>query len=581
LLIQSANNTVRALQIDSFLIGIEVAGAAAANNAVTGCYIGTNGSAAVPNVVGLWLHGAPNNLVGTNVISGNTLDGVEVTDPGAAGNRVAGNFIGTDASGTQRLGNANNGVLVDGGAHDNFVGTNGDGVGDAAEGNVVSANFAGIVLSDAGTTGNVVAGNRVGTDAAGALALGNTDRGVRVTGGARLNRVGTNADGVSDDLERNVISGNGAFGVGLDQAGTTNNTIAGNFIGTDGSGLVALGNDGGLVISVGASNNTVGGTSAASRNVISGSLAGPVFGHGVEISDANTQGNVVLGNFVGTDKNGTRALPNAGDGVFITSSAGGNTVGGTVPGARNVISGNVGDGVGTNTANNRILGNRIGTDVLGLRRLGNGGNGVTLVGPGNVVGGTGAGAANLIAFNGGDGVFVQSGTGNAVRGNALRDNGRLGINLFAVSDSATGVTLNDGADADTGANNLQNFPVLSSATSDGSGTTVQGALLSTRNTTFTLDFYASAAAAPTGFGEGATFLGSRVVTTSLLGFASFTATFASVVPAGQVITATATAPGGNTSEFSEALGVVSGVGISIDDKAVFEGDGARSPPSLP
>src|SRR5262249_53487605 len=152
-------------------------------------------------------------------------------------NRLAGNFIGLDATGSLRLGNANDGVLIDGGAHDNVIGTNGDGFGDAAEGNVVSANFAGIVVSDAGTTGNVVAGNRVGTDATGAQALGNTDRGVRVTGNARLNRVGTNADGVADDLERNLISGNGTFGVGLDQAGTTNNVVAGNFIGTDASGL--------------------------------------------------------------------------------------------------------------------------------------------------------------------------------------------------------------------------------------------------------------------------------------------------------------------------------------------------------
>src|SRR5262249_37070880 len=159
---------------------------------------------------------------------------------------------------------------------------------------------------------------------------------------------------------------------------------------------------------------------------------------------------------------GTAALPNAGDGVFITSSADGNAVGGAAPGAGNVIAGNAGDGGGTNTANNRGLGNRIGTDVLGLRP-GNGGDGGARDGARDPVGGTGPGAANVIAFNRGAGVLVQGGTGNAVRGNSLRDNARLGLDLFAASDPAGGVTLNDAGDADAGANNLQNFPVLRSA----------------------------------------------------------------------------------------------------------------------
>jgi hypothetical protein len=584
LLIQSTNNTMRALQIDSFDIGIQIAGAAASNNVVSGCYLGTDGSTAIPNIVGLWIDGAPNNRVGTNadgvndagernVISGNTLDGIEVFDSASGGNRIMGNFIGTDATGTRALGNGNNGVIVNGGAHDNFVGTDGDGGGDASESNVISANFTGVVISDTGSTGNVVAGNRVGTDAGGTVALGNTDRGVRVTGGATRNRVGTNADGVSDDLERNVISGNGTFGVGLDQATTTDNVVAGNFIGTDASGLVALGNGGGgVVISVGASDNTIGGTSAGARNVISANLGGPVFGHGVEISDAGTHGNVVLGNFIGTDKNGSRALPNTGDGVFLLTSADGNTVGGTASGARNLIAGNLGDGIGVSTDNNRILGNSIGGNSL-LRLLGNGGNGVFVAGSGNVVGGTGTGAANTIAFNRGAGVLVTSGAGNAVRGNSIHDNARLGINLVAASDAQPGVTLNDTGDADAGPNNLQNFPVLQSAVSSSGGTTIQGTLSSTPSSTFTLDLYASAAADPSGFGEGATFLGSVLVRTNLLGTATFTASFTAVVPAGQVVTATATGPGGNTSEFSEALGVANGVSVSVGDAAVFEGTG--------
>src|SRR5262249_53193840 len=121
-------------------------------------------------------------------------------------------------------------------------------------------------------------------------------------------------------------------------------------------------------------------------------------------------------------------------------------------------------------------------------------------------------------------------------------------------------------------NDTQNFPVLTAAVANPGSTTVQGTLNSTPNATFTLDFYSSAVADPSGFGEGTTFLGSTVVTTNANGDASFLLSLPAV-PAGQVVTPTAPNAGGSTSEFSAALAAAApGVSLSVNDQAVFEGD---------
>ena len=141
------------------------------------------------------------------------------------------------------------------------------------------------------------------------------------------------------------------------------------------------------------------------------------------------------------------------------------------------------------------------------------------------------------------------GTGNAILSNSIFDNGSLGINL-----NPGGVTANDVQDPDGGANNLQNFPVLLSALSNGSVTTVAGALNSTPATTFTLQFFASLSCDPSGNGEGKRLLGSTTVTTNRGGNIRF---FVTVRPAqrGEFVTATATDPNNNTSEFSACRAV--------------------------
>jgi len=178
---------------------------------------------------------------------------------------------------------------------------------------------------------------------------------------------------------------------------------------------------------------------------------------------------------------------------------------------------------------------------------------------GNTVGGTVSGAGNIIAFNGTvvcggpdhSGVTVSGDTAinNAVLGNSIFSNDGLGIDLNA-SDGPCGVTDNDNCDTETGPNNLQNYPVIISVTSGGGNTSIQGSLNSTANTRFRVEFFDSAQCHSSGFGQGETFIGSADITTDGNCNATIDVTFPVTVGSGHVITATATDPSNNTSEFS-------------------------------
>jgi hypothetical protein len=258
-----------------------------------------------------------------------------------------------------------------------------------------------------------VLGNLIGTDPSGTRALGNLADGVYIDG-ASNNTIGNGAAG-----ERNVISGNGVVGIQIDGPGSSGNVVQGDFIGTDSSGMAALGNGIDGIFVNGAANNIIGGTAAAQRNIISGNLA-----VGIRLFGSGATGNQVLGNFIGTAVNGTTALGNADDGVYILTAAN-NIIGGTAPGAGNVISGNGAVGIqidGTTSSGNVIQGNLIGTDVTGMSRLGNGVDGLFInAAPGNTVGGPLAGARNVISANGSSGVQLlsPSAAGNVVQGNLI------------------------------------------------------------------------------------------------------------------------------------------------------------------
>ncbi len=373
----------------------------------------------------------------------------------------------------------------------------------------------GILVTGSGATGSLIQGNYIGTDAAGNTSLPNAI-GIIIDQGATGNIIGTNADGTNDDAERNIVSGNTGSGVGLQGSGTNNNRVAGNYIGTNAAGMSAVKNGfGGLNIQAPASNNIIGGTSPAARNVISGN---DIAGIAIQSSGTVTvpaTGNVVQGNYIGVSADGVTPL--------------GNTAG-----------------------------SQLGWGIAILRIVN-----------GNTIGGTAAGAANVIAYNAGPGisVFGSTAVGNRILSNMIFSNGMLGIDL-----GQDGVTANDAGDGDTGPNSLQNFPILTSAISNGGNTTVQGTLNSAASTQFTIEFFSNPACDASGNGEGRTFLGSTTINTGGTGNATINATLPAVT-VGEVVTATATDPSNNTSEFS-ACRVVTSPSFSISGRVLNDSSGA-------
>jgi hypothetical protein len=560
--ITTGNSTVRGLVIHrfrdatpAFTDGNGIKITSGGNNQIECCFLGTEitgTSLTGSSSFGVRIESANNTVGGTatskrNLISGHDSHEIIITGASATGNVVANNFIGVNASGAADVTggtDAGAGVLIESGASNNTIG----GTSTSAR-NIISTNGSeGVSITINGGTpnNNFVQGNYIGTDVTGTVNL-NTGTNQQITG-VRIesgnNTVGGTAAGAG-----NLISANRGDGIAIL---ASSNTVQGNLIGTDASGTADLGNESnGVLIFNGASNNVIGGTSTAARNIISGNDAS-----GVKFMDSGTSSNFVQGNYIGTDVNGMAALAN-GEGVILSNSATNNTIGGLVAGARNLISGNTGSGVFfQNTGSGNVIqGNFIGTDATGAAALANGLSGVD-IGFGssdNAVGGTASGAGNVIAFNTQDGVSITGPTipiNNSVLGNAIFSNGNLGIDL-----GDNGVTANDLGDGDTGANNLQNFPVLNCAHPSGGNTVVKGSLNSTANTQFTLEFFSNSAADPSGFGEGETFQLSTTVTTDGTGNVNFTVSLPTALALGQFVSATATDPSGNTSEFSKSIAV--------------------------
>jgi uncharacterized repeat protein (TIGR03803 family) len=571
-------------------------------NTVQGNLIGTDvsGNHALANGAGGIEVASANNTVGgttagaRNVISGNfPAPGYgDAIDIYATGNLVEGNFIGTNAAGTASLSNWG-GIVLWSGANGNTIG--GASAVDASTGklsgagNLISGNGGGAIWMTQGATGNALQGNFIGTDVTGKYAIPNdsTSPGYfAVSINASGNLVGgassVDAQGNLAGLG-NLISGNGGPGVGI-YGGISNVLVQGNAIGTDVSGIGAIGNGGDGVMISGASYNTIGGTTVAARNVIAGNWA-----RGIDVIGGGASHNVIEGNYVGISAAGTAALGNAGTGVAINDGAG-NVVGGVDPGAANVISGNAhGVGLGSGATNTLVEGNFIGTDPTGSYAIGNasdgiisdsGANGSTIssnviagnFGPGifligivgdqlvgnwigtnavgaplgnagdgvlltggasnNTIGAPQANAGNTIAFNSLDGVFVDSGTGNSIRGNSIHDNGGLGIRLNAANS----------------ANNNLAAPFVASAFVSSSGTRITGWLAGgAASTAGFLDFYANVVPDASGFGEGQTYLGQAPVQA---GQTSFQVTLPVLATPGQFMTATVTDSIADTSQFA-------------------------------
>ncbi len=556
--------------------GVSILGGGANGNRIQGNYIGTNvtGTSAVPNLQlqsGIHINSGSGNIIGGTaagagnvVVSGSSTHAVTIIEAAANGNSVQGNFIGTDATGLVRL--AGTGIGVDVVRGVNTV------IGGAGAGrNVISGNGTGIQLRT-GATGNIVQNNFIGINATGTAAIPNTLLGITISDSATNNTIGGTAAGTG-----NVISGNTGVGISV-SLNSSGNVIQGNLIGTNAAGTAAIGNSSQGIQIDNSVNTQVGGTAAGAGNVISGNAQ-----NGIRIVNVNAVGTHIEGNRIGTNAAGTAAVPNGVAGVTVLLGAGNTTIGGTLPGASNLISGNSGAGVSiaSGSANNTLWGNFVGTDVTGALDVGNSAQGVFVDGAGTAVGGvaqqmrniisgnglsgvfigsnasstsvignyigttaTGASAlpndldgvninsvtgtqvaANIIAFNTQSGVRVAFGN-HQIAGNSIFANGLLGIDIGPL-----GVTPNDPGDGDSGPNNLQNFPVLTAAAGG-----VVGTLNSTANASFVIQFFGNTACDPSGNGEGRTFLGSTSITTDGAGNATiplFTTTF------GEIVTATA------------------------------------------
>jgi hypothetical protein len=416
---------------------------------------------------------------------------------------------------------------------------------------------------DVCTNGNLIVGNFIGTSTGGGMALPN---GMGGTGGIIFGFCGTPANctigGTTPDA-RNLISGNIGNGISF---GGTGNVVQGNLIGTNITGTLALGNTG-PGVELNGSNELIGGTTVDARNIISGNNRGVDIGGG----DSNT----VQGNFIGTDVTGTIALSNPNLGLNLNSGVSNTLIGGltTTPGMPpgNLISGNSGNGgvdLGQDGFANIIEGNIIGADITGTQPLGNFPTGIVINGHDNMVGGTSSNEANIIAFNGGStpvcnafnaGVWVHNSgaTNNAILGNSIFSNAGLGIDLEFDGDPNC-IEPNDNCDVDSGPNNLQNYPVITSVTSNGGNTNIQGSLNSAESTNFRVEFFDNTECDSLGNGEGQTFIGSANITTDASCNATIDVTLPVTLQSGHVVTATATDPNNNTSEFSQCANVNTG-----------------------
>ncbi len=460
-------------------------------------------------------------------------------------------------------------------------------------------------ISLTGPGGDVIAGNFLGVSPDGSNASPRT-----VGTGIFVNTAGaTNLIGGPTPAARNLISGMST--VAIDLRGTSVSMIEGNFIGTDRHGTSVIPTVNG--ISILSQGNRIGGTTVAQRNIISGI--------GTTALDIRAAGNLVQGNFIGTDVSGRFALNNysgvASSGAFdliggpalIPGSPPGNVIsgnyfplqgdggsnviqgnvigldvtgtnrignnsdgirvsathariGGTNAGEGNVISGNGGSGIqfSSSAGNNAVIqGNWIGTDVSGTLNLSNGIYGILISGPRNVT--VGGDAPNVIAFNGYSGVAVltSGATNNFISANAIYGNKLLGIDLIGASGYGA-PNLNSSCNSDTaGPNQLQNYPVLTNVTSTTGNTTIQGYMPGAPSTSYRLEFFANDSLDPSGFGEGQIYLGFL----NLAASANCTNLFSVTLPVGylggKAICATATDQNNNTSEFSACF-TATGVG---------------------
>ncbi|MEO8457650.1 MAG: hypothetical protein ABI559_07560 [Chloroflexota bacterium] len=595
-----SGSTIKHMVIDQFNGGAGISITGGDGHTIVGNKIGTNGTQAIGNLNGVVLQSTTNNVIGgdvddKNVISGNFGTGV-LLDIGADNNTVAANSIGLSADwsivipnhegvivrgsgnqiGTPTManvisGNVGNGVLVNGANNTvklNLIGANplSEAKPNGENGVFVGANATGAVIGGSLDTRNVISGNAlagvhiesgasvevsgniIGLNPFGVSALPNQGAGIEVIQGGAFTTAGVASIEIGKPQIPNTISGNAGSGIVIGADGVS---VRGNNIGVNLQADAGFGNSPyGIYINA-SQNNTVGGSDPGYGNFITASSEVGV------LIDGDAEGNQILGNWIG-------GKPDiGGNGVGIRIVADFNDV------MDNTIVNNLFEGLSITGNANVVSGNSIGREGVSPSG-GNGAQGIVISGNNNRIGpvlnpnsqptGTNGGIlGNVISNNVGAGILVEEGTGNTISLNSIGTNSGGGIDL-----APEGSTPNDQDDPDTGANNLQNHPVLTSATIQpsaangvviqGGGTKVQGTLNSNPNITFVLEFFASESCTTGAIpGKGEQYLDSLEVTTNASGDAGFSIVIGGALEQGEFVTATATHDLGSTSEFSNCI----------------------------
>ncbi len=461
------------------------------------------------------------NITIKDLIISRFMIGIQIYGNTSQNNIIIGNYIGTNYNATDTAGNYIGIELIQGTHHNRIGGSI------VEERNIVSGNLhIGIRIVDAHY--NQVIGNYVGINRLGTAALKNYD-GISIEGFAKFNTVGGLTSG-----ERNIVSGNMAYGIPAFGAGVSDNIIIGNYVGTDVSGTHAIPNTYGVLFDDGSHNNTLGGSTPAHRNILSGNS-----GYGVFIYNMGTHSNIVQGNYIGTDVTGLNAIPNA-IGVVVDGAAYKHTI------DNNIISANLQEGIYihiTGCDSTLVTRNKIGTNALG-NSLGNGQDGIRISeGPKHSIIGGSATMGNEIAFNNGAGISIISGNdiSHEITYNSIYKNAGLGIDLFPF-----GPNINDNGDMDNGPNHMMNYPIIDTLFNAlEAGKIVIKGRLDTQNPELCMIHLYLSDLDPSGYGEGKQFL-SLVIPDS---FGNWSDTLQGITLL-DFITATATNQFKSTSEFS-------------------------------
>jgi len=520
------------------LDGLAQSGASCGINPPHTLMIVLNGSNAGLGANGITVTGGSSTIRGL-VIEHFSGDGVRIQTNGNV--TVQCNYIGTNSVGSAPAKNYGSGVTISNTANN------------TVSRNLISGNGTGVNISGSAARFNYVQGNRIGTNAAGTAAVGNAGAGVL------LSNVPATYIGGNSAAQRNIISGNGGNGIHIEQGDLVE--IEGNYIGTSASGSAAVGNGNqGIYVSHG-TNTTIGGTSAVQANLISAN-----HNNGILLTNG-TLATAIQRNSIGTNAAVTGALGNGSEGILVYNAPG------NIIGPGNTIGGNGAGGIliyGASATMNSVRGNYIGTNSSGAS-LGNVGDGIGITNASsNTIGGVGSGEGNLIAYNRAAGVWITvtdtppppafsddsastlgQAINDAVYRNSIYSNVGLGIDLGAL-----GVASNDLGDANDGVNHLQNYPEIQSATTNGTTSTITGFLLSKPSVSYRIEIFSNTACDASGNGEGQHFLGALTTTANSVGSAGFSVIFQTNLTPGMSITATATDPAGNTSEFSKCKSVV-------------------------